>query len=88
MTVGLLAGVALVAPATAPEVFGRSVEGAPIRALVRGPADAPRTVLVVGTVHGDEQGGLAVTRKLRRMPLPDGLRLVIVGQANPDGAGA
>ncbi|MBA2506347.1 MAG: DUF2817 domain-containing protein [Thermoleophilaceae bacterium] len=78
---------ALPAPAAAgTETIGRSVEGTPIRAVVRGPQDAGRTVLVVGTVHGDEQGGLAVIRELRRRPLPEGLRLVILGQANPDGA--
>jgi murein tripeptide amidase MpaA len=37
-------------------VIGRSVQGRPIVAWVYGPSTAPRTVLLIGVIHGNEQG--------------------------------
>ena len=56
------------------ETVGHSVEGRAIKAVVIGPRDAERTVLVVGSVHGNETAGHAVVRRcasatpLRRAP--------------------
>ena len=48
-----------------------------------------RTVLVIGSVHGDEQAGLRVFQRLRdRDHLPAGLDLWLVRTVNPDGTAA
>src|SRR5829696_7715746 len=58
---------ALPSPALAERVeVGRSAEGRAIVASRLGDPAAERKVLVVGSIHGDERGGLAVTRALRR----------------------
>lgn len=68
------------------EVVGRSVEGRAIKAVVVGPRDAERTVLVVGSVHGNETAGHAVIRALRaRGTTPPGTALWLVRSFNPDG---
>jgi protein MpaA len=64
-------------------LLGRSQELRPIHAYDRG--RGATTVLVVGCIHGDECAGLAVTRELLRLPVPDGVRLVVVPNLNPDG---
>ena len=63
-----------------------SVQDRPIAVHRRGSADAPRRVLVVGSVHGDEPGGKAVTRALLRHAPPDGTAVYVVHDLNPDGA--
>jgi len=70
------------------ERIGTSVNGQPIRAVHVGPADAARTVLVVGEIHGNERAGEAVTRRLRHAKPPYGVALWLVDQLNPDGADA
>jgi beta-N-acetylhexosaminidase len=64
---------------------GHSAQGRPIHAVHQGQPDAPRTVLVVGSIHGDETAGHTVIRQLRRMRVPDGTQLWTVRSANPDG---
>ncbi|HKP92148.1 MAG TPA: DUF2817 domain-containing protein [Thermoleophilaceae bacterium] len=83
-----LALAALLAAATPvhTERIGRSAQGQPIRAVRVGPADAPRTVLVVGEIHGNERAGEAVTRRLRHAKPPDGVAIWLVDEINPDGA--
>jgi beta-N-acetylhexosaminidase len=66
--------------------LGMSVQGTPIRAVTRGGGDA--TVLVVGDIHGNERAGRAVVRRLRHMRPPEGVRVVTVRSANPDGEAA
>lgn len=66
---------------------GRSAHGRPIVASRLGDPTSPRKALVVGVIHGDETGGLAVTRELRRRfagRLP-GVDLWVVDSINPDG---
>src|SRR5215471_13834873 len=84
--IALLAALAVVPPVVdRGEVIGRSVLGRPIRAIERGDPFAQRRVLVVGCIHGPgESAGMAVTARLRRMPLPPGLDLWIVPDINPD----
>jgi N-acetylmuramoyl-L-alanine amidase len=72
-------------PARTVEV-GRSARGRPIRALRIGAAGAKLNVLAVGSVHGDEPGGKAVTARLRRARPPRGVALWIVDDLNPDGS--
>jgi murein peptide amidase A len=75
-----------VSTATTRYVLGRSVDGRPIvaRMLLRG--TARRSVLVVGSIAGDEPGGIAVTRLLASEPALAGVRLWLIPDMNPDGA--
>jgi hypothetical protein len=63
--------------------IGTSAKGRPIMAIRYG--DGPRTVLVVGVTHGDEEGGLRVLLRARSLPLPEGITLWVVPTMNPDG---
>jgi len=69
-------------------VVGRSVDGRQIIARVLGPDTAPRKVLVVGCIHGNECAGVAIVRALERRPVPSGVQLWLVATLNPDGTAA
>jgi murein endopeptidase len=68
-------------------LLGRSRLGRPIHAYRVG-NPAARKLLVVGTVHGDEPAGMAVTRRLLRVAPPLHAELWIVPDLNPDGRAA
>jgi protein MpaA len=76
----LLAALAFVHP------LGRSWDGRPIRAIEVGNPHGTR-VLVVGCIHGNEQGGIPIALALERAAPPD-LDLWIVPVLNPDGVEA
>jgi N-acetylmuramoyl-L-alanine amidase len=76
-----------VSPATA-ETIGTSAEGRPIRAELVGSPSARNKILVVGSIHGNEPAGRAITRRLRKVRPPTGTALWIVDDANPDGSAA
>jgi protein MpaA len=89
-------GVALAAPAPAAveqavprprvERLGESVQGRPIRVVRVGDPAAPRKVLVVGCIHGDEPAGRAIVDLLRAGgAAPPGAELLLVRNLNPDG---
>jgi protein MpaA len=61
------------------------VRGRPIAARVLGPDSAPRKVLLVGCIHGNECAGVAIISALERMPVPTGIQLWLVREMNPDG---
>ncbi len=93
----LLAGLLVVggnpAPAAAQPsarrvTFGYSVQGRALEAIVLGSPAARRTVVVVGSVHGDEPAGVAVTDVLTQIVLPWWLRVVVIPTVNPDGLAA
>ena len=63
--------------------IGTSAQGRPIIAVRYG--DGPRTVLVVGQTHGDEEGGLRVLLRAQSLPLPEGITLWVIPTLNPDG---
>lgn len=86
-TVAACASCALPTPASARTiVLGRSWQGRPIVAVeVGNPVGKP--VLVVGSIHGNEQGGIPVARALEHLH-PADLDLWIVPDLNPDGAAA
>ena len=67
---------------------GRSHAGRPIRAGRIGSPRAARRMLVVGAIHGTEQAGRAVTRRLRSLRPPRGVALLLVDDLNPDGSAA
>jgi N-acetylmuramoyl-L-alanine amidase len=66
-------------------LIGRSVDRRPIVAWSIGPNSATRKVLVVGCIHGNECAGLSITSALRHVPVPDGVQLWLLPEANPDG---
>jgi murein peptide amidase A len=68
--------------------LGRSVQGRPIQATELGDPAAPRKLLVVGVVHGDETAGRAVARALEAQGAPPGVDLWVVDDLNPDGVAA
>jgi murein peptide amidase A len=80
--VRLLAALLAVLP------IGHSVDGRAIRPIVLGPPDAPRRVLVVGCIHGNEPAGEAITRRLVARRAVPGVELVVVSALNPDGCAA
>jgi murein peptide amidase A len=93
---GAALGVALVAPAPAAveqavpgprsERLGASVQGRPINAVRIGDPAAPRKVLVVGSIHGDEPAGRTIVDLLRAGgTAPPGAELLLVRNLNPDG---
>jgi protein MpaA len=69
-------------------VIGHSVQGRPIVAWAYGPSSAPRKVLLIGVIHGNEQAGLAITSAERQRPVPSGVQLWIIPEVNPDGVAA
>jgi murein peptide amidase A len=67
-------------------VLGYSVQHRPILAEQIGDPDSQRRVVIVGCIHGDEPGGIAVTRALaKRPPVPE-TNLWLLPDLNPDGA--
>ena len=89
MALLVLAALAASPVADARQVLiGRSVQGRPITAKVLGPDSAPRKILLVGCIHGNECAGLAILSELARQPAPKGIQLWLVGELNPDGTAA
>lgn len=68
--------------------LGRSARGRRIDAVRLGDHGVRRTVLVVGSMHGDEPGGRAVARRLETGALPRRTDLWVVRDLNPDGHAA
>jgi protein MpaA len=83
----VVAALTLALPAQAgTRMLGRSLDGRPITVMRVGDP-AGMSVLVVGSIHGNETGGLAVARELARRS-PRGIDLWIVPALNPDGVAA
>jgi protein MpaA len=72
----------------ATHTIGHSAGGRAIRATESGAPASPDRVLVVGCIHGNECAGIAVIRRLRRMPPPQLIDLWLVPTLNPDGRAA
>jgi len=84
-----LAVLASVSVANAKTVLiGRSVRGRAITAQVLGPDTAPRKILLVGCIHGNECAGVAILSALARSRAPHGIQLWLVPEMNPDGTAA
>lgn len=73
-------------PVRTRHVLGYSVDHRPIVAWLLAPRKAQRSVLVVGSIAGDEPGGIAVTKLLAAQAAVAGVRLWLIPDANPDGA--
>jgi len=65
--------------------FGASSAAQPLRVERLGDPLAPRRLLVVGCIHGDECAGSAVTRALLRECPPGDVDLWLMHNLNPDG---
>jgi murein peptide amidase A len=83
---GARPSAAHVATASRRVVIGHSVRGRPIVARVLGPDAAPRKLLLVGCIHGNECAGRAILSALARRRVPAGVQLWLVAEMNPDGA--
>ena len=68
--------------------LGHSVHSRPIVAYEVGSQDAPKTMLVVGCIHGNEPAGIAIAAALEHVRPPRGIALWIVPDLNPDGVAA
>jgi protein MpaA len=69
-------------------VIGHSVDGRPLVAEVVGPGDAPRKLLLVGCIHGNECAGLRILSAVAQQRPDPGVQLWLVGELNPDGTAA
>jgi protein MpaA len=69
-------------------VIGHSVDGRRLLASVIGPDSAPRKVLLVGCIHGNECAGLRILSAVAARRPPTGVQLWLVGELNPDGTAA
>jgi len=67
-------------------VLGYSVQHRPIVARMLSAGRPRRSVLVVGSIAGDEPGGIAVTRLLASDAAIVGVTLWLIPDMNPDGA--
>ena len=83
----IVATTTTVPPSVRTEIIGRSLEGRDITVEVMG-APAPRRVLVVGVIHGNEEAGLEVIDELRALGAPPDTELWLLPTLNPDGLAA
>jgi murein peptide amidase A len=67
-------------------LVGYSVDHRPIVAWLIAATRAQRSMLVVGSIAGDEPGGIAVAKLLASQAALAGLRLWLIPDMNPDGA--
>jgi len=83
--------LAVVVPGCASQhasVLGGSVQRRPIVAVEIRAAHPRAAVLVVGCIHGNEPGGIAIARALRHAGPISGIDLWVVDDLNPDGVAA
>lgn len=71
---------------TGTQIIGYSVARRPITLTVVGSPTAARRALFVSAIHGNERGGVRVTRALAASRPPAGLAYFIIKYPNPDGA--
>ena len=69
-------------------VIGKSVEGISIEAcqLNGSNPEAENTLLVIGTIHGDEPDGKRVIDEVAATGAPDNTNIWLIRDGNPDGA--
>ena len=70
------------------QVIGHSVRQRRIRVRIVGNLQAPRRILLVGCIHGDERAGVEITKRLRAVKPPAGTSWWLVDEFNPDGCAA
>jgi hypothetical protein len=85
LAAGQPADPAPAAAAGAVRLIGQSARGVPIRAVRVGSPRARVSILVVGSVHGDEPAGRAIADRLLSARPPRGTALWVIRDLNPDG---
>jgi len=68
--------------------IGTSVRGRPITLQIIGDPNAPRRLLVLGCIHGNECAGVPVSTALSAVAPAPGVAYYLVNYPNPDGAAA
>ncbi len=71
-------------PSPADIVFGHSVLDEPLVVARRGDTTGAR-ILIIGSIHGDEDAGVAIVNSLIEGETPPGIELWLVPTMNPDG---
>lgn len=71
-------------PSGTPVLFGYSVLKEPLFVTRHGDRDGAR-LLLVGSIHGDEDAGIAIVNALMERDVPAGVELWLVPSMNPDG---
>ena len=74
------------APATL--TIGHSVAGRSMVARRQGLSDAPKVIVLIGQMHGDEPRGPDVVREVRRLAFPPTVQVWTISTMNPDGSAA
>jgi protein MpaA len=69
-------------------LLGRSVRGRPIWAIEHGDGAGRIKAVVVGSIHGNETGGIQIVRRLKTDRVPAGVDLWLIESMNPDGVAA
>ena len=71
---------------TGTQTIGYSVARRPVTMTVVGSPTAARRAMFIGAIHGNERGGVPVTKALARSRPPAGVAYFIISYPNPDGA--
>jgi len=71
-------------PSDTPILFGMSTRNEPLTVTRHGDRDGAR-LLLIGSIHGDEDAGIAIIQELIDQPVPAGVELWLVPTINPDG---
>ncbi len=56
--------------------------------MEEGDPDTPAKILVVGSIHGNEPAGIAIARRVERLPIARETDRWVVSDLNPDGVAA
>lgn len=72
------------ATVTESRVIGYSVQGRKIKAVRYGPATATRVAVVIGQMHGNETGGIPITKRLSELGAPADTAMWIIRTLSPD----
>lgn len=70
----------------AARTIGYSVQGRKIVARLYGSPDATRVSVMIGSMHGNEPGGVPVAKRLEKLGAPNGTAMWVIRNLNPDGA--
>jgi protein MpaA len=70
----------------AKRTIGYSVQGRRIVARLYGSATATRIGVMIGSMHGNELGGIPVAKRLEKLGAPSGSAMWVIRNLNPDGA--
>lgn len=70
----------------AKRTIGYSVKGTPIVARMYGSPTASRVGVFIGSMHGDELGGVPIAKRLEKVGAPSNTGMWVLRNLNPDGS--